>query len=65
LRRRKDLPWLTDRLIRDNVLSLLTDRREYPALLLTWALYLLSRHPESRNELPLKSSASWAAGCLR
>ena len=51
LRRRKDMPWLTERLIRDNVLSLLTESREDPGLLLTWALYLLGRHPEDQERV--------------
>lgn len=46
LLRQPELLWLTDRLLRDNAMSLLVESREDPGLLLTWALYLLSRHPE-------------------
>ncbi len=46
LRRQSSLPWLTDRLIRDNVLTLLTESREDPALLLTWSLSLLAHDPD-------------------
>ena len=46
LLRQPEIPWLTDRLLRDNAVSLLVESREDPGLLLTWALYLLARHPE-------------------
>jgi cytochrome P450 len=51
LRRQPDLPWLTDRLVRDNLVTLLVDSRENPALHLTWALYLLARHPGVADRL--------------
>jgi cytochrome P450 len=46
LRGQPELPWLDDRLLRDNVVTLLVDSRENPALLVTWSLYLLARHPD-------------------
>lgn len=46
LARQADLSWLTDRLLRDNLVSLLVESREDPGLLMTWALYLLSRSPD-------------------
>jgi len=46
LQRQPDLPWLTDRLLRDDLVTLLVDSRENPGILLTWALYLLARDPE-------------------
>ena len=39
------MPWLTDRLIRDEVVTFLVESREDPALLLTWALGLLAHDP--------------------
>ena len=38
-------PWLTDRLIRDEVVTFLVESREDPALLLTWSLGLLAHDP--------------------
>lgn len=38
--------WLTDRLIRDNLVNLIVDSRENPGLLLAWALYELTRKPD-------------------
>ena len=51
LLREQDASWLTDRLIRDNVVTLIVDSRENPGLLLTWALYLLARHPDIADRL--------------
>ncbi|HSO28699.1 MAG TPA: cytochrome P450 [Candidatus Sulfomarinibacteraceae bacterium] len=51
LSEQRELPWLDDRLLRDNIVTLLVDSRENPALLLTWALYLLARHPDVADRL--------------
>jgi cytochrome P450 len=42
LRLQPTTPWLTDRLLRDNLVTLLVESREDPALLLTWSLALLA-----------------------
>ena len=57
LLRQPELPWLTDRLLRDNLMSLLVESREDPGLLLTWALYLLSRHPEVAGRVAVEVDA--------
>jgi cytochrome P450 len=51
-------PWLTDRLIRDNMLMLLVQGREDPALLATWALYLVARHPQEATLVAAEADAS-------
>jgi cytochrome P450 len=57
LDRQAEFPWLTDKLIRDNVLMLLVQGREDPALLLTWSLYLVAGHPEVGRRLRAESEA--------
>jgi cytochrome P450 len=42
LRVQPTTPWLSDRLLRDNLVTLLVESREDPALLLTWSLALLA-----------------------
>lgn len=58
LRRQPDHPWLTDRLLRDNLVTLLVDSRENPALLLTWAAYLLARHPDAADRLATEADTA-------
>jgi cytochrome P450 len=60
LDRQPSTPWMTDRLIRDNVLMLLVQGREDPALLLTWSLYLLARHPEVAERLRVELTETLA-----
>jgi cytochrome P450 len=51
LRQQHSVPWLTDALMRDNVMTLLVESREDPGLLLTWSLALLSREPAIADRL--------------
>ncbi len=55
--REPELPWLTDRLVRDNLVTLLVDSRENPGILLTWALHLLARHPEVARQVAMEVDA--------
>lgn len=57
LLRQSEHPWLTDRLVRDNLVTLLVDSRENPGILLTWALYLLAGHPEIASRVALEVDA--------
>ena len=54
LRAQPTTPWLTDRLIRDEVVTFLVESREDPALLLTWSLGLLAH---DRNGLADRAAA--------
>ena len=54
IRAQPTTPWLTDRLIRDEVVTFLVESREDPALLLTWALGLLAH---DRNGLADRAAA--------
>jgi cytochrome P450 len=55
-------PWLTDRLVGDNVLMLLVQGREDPALLASWALYLLARDPDAATRAANEARAPGADG---
>jgi cytochrome P450 len=54
MRAQPTTPWLTDRLIRDEVVTFLVESREDPALLLTWSLGLLG---QDRNGLADRAAA--------